>query len=114
VSQHAGLSAERWARFTPAQRILQIAVELQRGESSLSPERMDSLRLGYERVLRLVDLTVQVDPRRGLRRELLRWRELIAALYLRAEPDAGAHRACLEVLLQLDPEAKRQLSRPDP
>ena len=109
MTQHAELSAERWGRFSLGQQILQIAVELERGTSSLRADRRESLRLGYERVLRLVDLSVEVNARHSLRRELLRWRGVIADLYLGDSPDPAAHREALEVLLQLHPEAAAQL-----
>ena len=56
-----------------------------------------------------MDLTVEVQPRRTFRRELLRWRDLIGALYIAAEADAPAHRAALRVLLQMTPESARQI-----
>lgn len=39
----------------------------------MNPEDRWDLELAYERILRLVDLTVEVNNRRALRRELLRW-----------------------------------------
>ena len=101
MTQHAELTLERWARFGLEKQVLQIAIELERGRSSLRMDRLDSLRLCYERVLRLVDLTVQANSGRSLRRELLRWRDLIAELYLAPGPDADAHRAATRLLLQL-------------
>ncbi len=65
--------------------------------------------LAYERVLRLADLTVEVNPKRAFRRELLRWRDLVGALYLAAAPDSGAHRAALLSLLQMSPAAAAQI-----
>lgn len=105
MTQHAELTAERWARFGLEQQLVQIAVELERGRSSLRADRQDALRLGYERVLRLLDLTVRVNPGRSLRRELLRWRDLVAELYVAAAPDTAAHRAATRLLLQLHPGA---------
>jgi hypothetical protein len=110
VSQHAELSLERWQRFSLAQQILQIGVEMQRGMSALEPQRLASLRLGYERVLRLVDLTVQANSGLHLRRELLRWRDVIAELYLRDGPDAQTHREALKALLALHPAAYEQIA----
>jgi hypothetical protein len=109
VTQHASLSAERWASFTLDQQVLMIANEMQRASSLLAPDRDASLRLAYERVLRLVDLTVAVQPKRTLRRELLRWRDLVAALYVAPHPDRSTHRDVFRCLLQLRPEASRQI-----
>src|SRR5260370_12367946 len=95
MTQHASLSPARWSAFSLDQQILMIGNEMNRAMRLLRPEDCTSLALAYERVLRLVDLTVEVQPRPTLRRELLRWRDLIAELYIRPEPDAGAHRAAV-------------------
>jgi len=107
--QHASLSPERWARFPVEQRLLMIANEMNRASKLFSPEDAERLRHGYERVLALVDLTVEVTRRRSLRRELLRWRGLVAEQYLGARPDPVAHGAAFRALLQMHPEAWRQL-----
>ena len=72
-------------------------------------KRTASLALAYERVLRLVDLTVEVQSGRNLRRELLRWRDLIAELYLRPDHDPAAHAAAFRCLLLFTPVAARQI-----
>ena len=74
-AQHAGLTLERWRLYPRGQQFLMIANEMNRASKLLGPSDADRLRNGYERVLALVDLTVQVNPRRSLRRELLRQRE---------------------------------------
>ncbi len=110
MTQHATLPAERWARFDLGQQILQIGAEMQRALKFLRAERGPELRACYERALGLVDLTVEVQASPGLRRELLRWRGVIAELYLRAEPDAPTHRLALRVLLRLHPESAKQVA----
>jgi len=109
VTQHAGLDAERWARFTLDQQILMIGNEMNRATRLMGPAELPSLRRGYERVLRLVDLTVGAAPGLGLRRELLRWRGLMAELYVADRPDEQAHRAAFRALLQMRPEAAKQI-----
>jgi hypothetical protein len=109
VTQHAGLSTERWARFDLDQQVLMIANEMQRASALFTPDRDRSLRLAYERVLRLLDLTAAVQSKRTLRRELLRWRDLVAVLYLSPQVEPAAHREALRCLLQLSPEASRQI-----
>jgi hypothetical protein len=109
VTQHSALSPERWARFTLDQQILQIGAEMHRASRFMAPEDMPHLRSGYERVLRLVDLTVDVSSGLGLRRELLRWRDLVAELYLADASDVDAHRAALRALLLLRPAAAKQI-----
>jgi len=44
----------------------------------------------------LADLTIQVSGRRSLRRELLRWRDLIAGVYVASQPDPRVHGAASE------------------
>jgi hypothetical protein len=107
MTQHASLSPERWSRFSRDQQILMIANEMQRASALLADADEESRRRCYERVLRLVDLTVQVQTKRTFRRELLRWRDLVAALYV----DGSAvprHREVFRALLQFTPDAFRQ------
>ena len=86
-----------------------IANEMNRASKLLGPEDRERLRSGYERVLALSDLTVETNERPGLRRELLRWRGLIAELYLAPSADPRAHGDAFRALLQLHPETWRQL-----
>jgi hypothetical protein len=109
VSQHAGLDAGRWAGFDIDQQLLMIANEMNRASRFVGTDRVEEVRRGYERVLRLTDLTVACAGRWALRRELLRWRDLIAELFVAERPDAAAHRAALRSLLQLRPVAAKQI-----
>ena len=109
MTQHASLTPERWARFSIDQQVLMIANEMQRASGLLAPADRPSRQRAYERVLRLVDLTVAVQTKRTFRRELLRWRDLIAVLYLQPGPDLEAHRAAFRCLLRFRPEASRQI-----
>lgn len=109
MTQHASMSAESWARFDLDRQVLMIANEMNRASRLFRPQDRASLRRSYERVLRLVDLTVATRPRRGLRRELLRWRDLVAALYVAPESDEQAHRQAFRCLLQLTPAASKQI-----
>jgi hypothetical protein len=107
--QHAGLSAERFARFSRGQQLLSIANEMNRASKLFEPEDRQRLRSAYERVLALVDLTIAVNDGRSLRRELLRWRDLVAEQYVSEAPEPQAHARAFRALLQLHPEAWRQL-----
>jgi hypothetical protein len=109
VTQHSSLSPERWSAFGLDQQILMIGNEMNRAKRFVRPEDRASLALAYERVLRLVDLTVEVHARSTLRRELLRWRDLIAELYLCPEHDPAGHAAAFRTLLLFTPEAARQI-----
>jgi hypothetical protein len=109
MTQHASLTLERWTRFSIDQQVLMIANEMQRASGLLAPGNRASRQLAYERVLRLVDLTASAQPNRSFRRELLRWRDLIAALYLEADAEPDAHHQAFRCLLRLRPEASRQI-----
>ena len=109
MTQHASLTAERWSVFTLDQQILMIANEMNRAFRLFRLKDVAGLKLCYERTLRLVDLTVEVQPRPALRRELLRWRDLIAELFLQPEPDLFSHREALHALLLFTPVAAQQI-----
>jgi len=109
VTQHASLSPERWARFSRERQLMMIANEMNRATALMDADDGRSRGLAYERVLRLTDLTVAVNPQRTLRRELLRWRDLVAALYLEVVPNMQGHRAVLRCLLQLSPDTAAQI-----
>ncbi len=105
--QHASLSPERWSAIPLEQQILMIGNEMNRAAKLFAAEDRGRLRTSYERILRLVDLTIETRSRRSLRRELLRWREVAAGLY--QAPDAALHRVAFRCLLQLHPVAARQI-----
>lgn len=109
IRQHAGLTPERWAEFPLERQILMIGNELHRARKLLGPEDRDRLRDSLERVLALTDLTVAVHERPALRRELLRWRDLVAALYVADAPRAADLRAAFRCLLQLTPLSAEQI-----
>lgn len=109
MSQHSSLSPERWSAFGLDKQILMIGNEMNRASQLMGPEDLASRQRSYERILRLVDLTVEVQQRRNLRRELLRWRDLVAALYTRPEPDPEDHRTAFRSLLLFTPVAARQI-----
>ena len=109
MTQHASLTPERWSAFNLDQQILMIGNEMNRAKRSIELGDATALKGSYERVLRLVDLTVQVQKRYSLRRELLRWRDLVAEMYIQPEPEPLQHAAVFRILLQLTPEAARQI-----
>ena len=107
--QHAGLTEERWARFTRDQQVLMIANEMNRGRGLMTPDTAVLRAQSYERVLRLVDLTVAIQTKPTFRRELLRLRDLVAELYIAEAPDARGHDEALVALLRLTAEAGKQI-----
>jgi len=109
LTQHASLTPDRWAGFGLDQQVLMIANEMKRASALLAPQDRASRQRAYERVLRLLDLTVATQPKRTLRRELLRWRDLVAALYVVDEPQPAAHAEAFRCLLRFTPAASRQI-----
>ena len=110
MTQHAGLTLDRWARFTHPQRVLMIANEMNRAGRLTGAGDTASRRLAYERILRLADLTIAVAERRSVRRELLRWRDLVATLYLEDGARPEDHRMAFRALLQQTPESALQIN----
>lgn len=108
VSPHRSLSEERWSEFTLDQQILMIGNEMNRAKRLLDSADRDRLRNCYERILALTDLTIRVNRKSTLRRELLRWRDLIAELFLSADPERRDHMATFQSLLLFTPEASKQ------
>ena len=110
MTQHAGLSPDRWRRFDRGQQVLMIANEMHRATRFCSAAGSAHLGRAYERVLQLVDITVDSAISNGLRRELLRWRDLVADRWLTGSTDPESHRDVLRGLLQLHPVAYAQLA----
>ena len=107
--QHATLTLERWAAFPRDEQLLMIANEMNRASKLLAPQDESRLTKAYERTLQLTDLTVAARPARGLTRELLRWRDLVAQLYVSPVREPDRHRQALRALLQLVPATARQI-----
>jgi len=107
--QHGFLTAERWSAFSRDQQLLMIANEMNRAAKLSGPGERALLSAALERVLRLVDLTIECRPRTGLCRELLRWRDLVAELYLSSAPGPARLLPVFRALLQLVPATTRQI-----
>ena len=73
------------------------------------PDMAKFVKKAYERILRLIDLTVEVNSNRALRRELLRFREVIGELYLADKPMPKQHHQAMRVLLLMNVSASAQL-----
>jgi hypothetical protein len=106
--QHASLTEDDWSRYTLDQQILMIGNEMKRAMRWLNSEDTDRLRNCYERILNLTDLTIRTNTKSTLRRELLRWRDVIAQLYISRAPDMKEHQTAFKVLLCFTPEASKQ------
>ncbi|MBI4486760.1 MAG: hypothetical protein HY655_12185 [Acidobacteria bacterium] len=108
--QHAALSAERWAQFSFDDQILMIANEMNRAMHLIESGTWEHVHRCYERILQLVDLTVAGTASKTRRREALRWRDLIASLYLDDRPSLETHQALFKCLLRFTPAASGQIS----
>ena len=109
ADQHRSLTPEYWSRFSRAQQVLMIANEMNRAAKMFSPESRSLLQGCYTRALALTDLTAAMPHPRGFRRELLRFRELLAAQFIAAEPDPRRHAQLFHALLTFTPESYRQV-----
>lgn len=109
-TQHAGLSPTRWSAFSFTQQILMIANEMNRGLVQLEAGALERARSCQERVIQLVDLTAGTSLTRPRRRELLRWRDLVAAMYVGDEPSVGAYKEAFRCLLRFTPESSAQIA----
>jgi len=85
-----------------------IANEMHRTSRQIELAEWDRVRTGIERVLRLTDLTIACVTSRTRRRELLRWRDLVAASYLEEQPQRAAHDEAFRCLLLFTPVAFEQ------
>jgi hypothetical protein len=109
VTQHSGLTEERWRSFTLDQKILMIANEMNRASAMIDAGDALRTRNCYERVLHLTDLTIRTENKSNFRRELLRWRDLIAELYVSEGTDRLRQREAFRCLLYFTPEASLQI-----
>jgi hypothetical protein len=109
VTQHSALTLESWSRYTLEQQILMIANELQRARRFMDVAERTTRTACYERALRLVDLTASARHRLALVRELLRWRDVAAELFLDPLPRPREHAAALRALLLLTPGTAQQI-----
>jgi len=109
TGQHTSLTAERWARFPFDRQVLMIGNEMNRASKLLDRSDERSLRACYERVLALVDLTVKIQSWPPRRRELLRWRDLAAKLFIAETPCPDAHAAAFLSLLRFTPASYAQI-----
>ena len=90
--------------------ILMVANELGRAGSAMTAGDPAEVKRCYERALELLCLTIEVAPRRrALRRELCRFKEVLASLYVSEEPSFHDNQIAQSVLISLSPEAYAML-----
>jgi hypothetical protein len=103
---HKNLTDEKWRAMPRFTQILNITSELNRA-GTWCPDRRDYTRSSLERVLELIDLSINDRACwHGNRlHELLRFREVVAGLYVSEACEKSTFQALIQTLLHLDPEA---------
>jgi len=107
--QHATMTVERWSTHPRDRQILMIANEMNRARKLMAPTDRGRLRNTYERVLALTDLTIRTRPRTAMLRELLRWRDLVATLFIAETSRPHEHDQAFRALLLMTPTSYSQL-----
>jgi pantothenate kinase len=106
---HKNLDLERWSAFKREKQILMIANELNRAINWLEKGDLKEVKKSYERAFELLDLTIAVTRERNRLKELLRFREMLANLYVRGKRKETYHKELLKILLTLDSKAYKVL-----
>lgn len=86
-----------------------IANEMNRGQKMLKMIHIDEVKLSIERTLNLLDLTVSANTFHGLRKELLRLRELVANMYRLTDIELKEYNNIFKALLLLNTESAKQI-----
>lgn len=82
---HKTLTTEKWARYQTHQQLLMIGNEINRLLNGLKEKQNTaSLRECIERCIELIDLTINCQHG-SLQKELLRFRDMLACLYIMNE-----------------------------
>jgi len=108
IAFHKDMTLEKWSSKPVSWQILSIASELGRAQTSLERQLWDPFKASLERTLELIDLTVEANLMRPeFLREMLRFREILAGVYVDPESvkNAGGFRSLTRVLLTMDPGA---------
>ncbi|MCX5687652.1 MAG: hypothetical protein NTV71_03285 [Candidatus Omnitrophica bacterium] len=102
LKYHKTLTKEKWGSIPFYKQILMIANELNRAKNWISKKDSGELILCYERAFELLYLTVEVLKDKRKLRELLRFKEMLAMLYVKKLPAPEENRVLLKTLLSLD------------
>ena len=102
LRHHKSLTAEKWGKFPFYQQILMIANELNRAAKSITLQDPVETRLCYERAMELTFLTIEGIKEKRKLRELCRFYEMLAALFINPQTDPRENNALLQALISLD------------
>ncbi len=104
---HAHLNPGKWATYSKTQQVLMISNELNRALNCLLGNHHSDAEKCYERAIELTDLTVEDERWNNGLKELLRFREGLAGLFL--TPDIDLTRSYLSTLLLFNVDAYNML-----
>ncbi len=88
---------------------MNIAGELNRAGNWIKNNDAAKVNLCYERAFELIDLTVCDSKWRGRTREMLRFREMLAELYMKDDKDYGFNELLFKTLVNLRHESRNLL-----
>jgi len=112
LKQHKTLTEEKWKQFPFYKQILMIANEMNRAGSWLEKKDFEEVKRCYERALELVDLTICVLTKKKYLREFLRFREVLAEMYIEEQPAIEKNQRLISVLLLFDKDSYIALAQP--
>jgi hypothetical protein len=102
---HKNLNLEKWSCYSKGQQILMIANELNRAGNWIEKHQNFEVNQCYERAFELIDLTVEDTKWKNGLKELLRFREVLATLYIQENKDDAMNKKVYDVLLTLSSES---------
>jgi hypothetical protein len=112
LRQHKTLTVERWSHYSRAQQVVMIANELNRARNWIEKKSFAEVQHCYERALELCDLTTADKGwSRNVKKELRRFREMLASQYVAPEKDEYINQQLYTLLLHTDPEAWNMLTK---
>lgn len=101
------MTSEKWNGYPRSQQILSIANEMNRAQNALLKGNLENAEHAWERAFELTDLTIEGSCATTLLKELLRFREMLGAVFV--NPDPSTHLKLMEAFIALDPGAYNAL-----
>ena len=110
LEHHKTLTLEKWSNYSRAQQVLMIANEMNRAGNLIEKNMITEVKNCYERAFELIDLTTADLKWKGRLKELRRFRELLAVLYLEKEKKAETNEKLKNALIKMNIEAYNMIS----
>ncbi|MBI5682133.1 MAG: hypothetical protein HZC45_03035 [Deltaproteobacteria bacterium] len=105
LKYHKTMTKEKWRSFPFYKQILMIANELNRAGNWIEKGDFVEVRYCYERAFELLYLTIATLSRKNKLRELVRFKETLAGLYIKKIPIIKENLSLLNVLVSLDKDS---------